>query len=420
MNDQSAWDISLIGAGIVGRAIASDHLQHGLAIRLIDSNPQQLAAAVDALASQSHAAECPPKRWGDACWATELLPNGSQRGATPRQSIVIESIVERREPKQQVLALAEQLSGDDAILATNTSTIPLADVTQRVLSQGRCCGLHFFMPVDQRPLIEIITGDATSEATVAIAKRYAAALGKQHLIVRDAPGFVVNRMLVPYLNESVQLLCSGTPAEQIQRVATENGMPMSPLELMDWIGMETGFHAGRAIWQAFPSRIEPSPLTPAMVKAKLPGRAGGEGFYVYKADQRSATLGPTAQMLVERYTRETVARSDAQVAVRLFFPMLIEAACILLERVVGDLDSIERAFRGGLGFRDANGFIHRFDAFGNAQCLEELSQLSTLGRRFTAPPELLAALQATSSTTDALQQLCRLGDTQQPHTAASS
>ncbi|WP_218934683.1 3-hydroxyacyl-CoA dehydrogenase family protein [Rosistilla ulvae] len=406
MNEQIDWNISLIGAGIVGRAIAWDHLRGGIGIRLIDSNPAQLAATVDSLIAQAGGTKSDPIRWGDDAWATELTPPGATTSPRGQQAIVIESIVERREPKQQVLATAEQLSPPDAILATNTSTIPLADVTQRVLDRRRCCGLHFFMPVDQRPLIEIITTEATDDATVAIAKRYAAALGKQHLIVRDAPGFVVNRMLVPYLNEAVQLLCSGTSPDQIERVSTERGMPMSPLELMDWIGMETGFHAGRAIWQAFPSRIEPSPLTPAMVKAKLTGRAGGEGFYTYRDDRRSALLGPTAQTLVDRYTRDATTQSDSQVAARLFFPMLIEAACILLQNVVDDLESIQRAIGGGLGFRDPAGFLDRFDRIGTEQCVAELTELATLGRRFAAPPELLAALATADSASDALELLC--------------
>ncbi len=406
LNAPTHWNISLIGAGIVGRAIAWDHLRCKIPIRLIDSNPQQLAATVESLLAETGGTKTDPIRWGDEAWATELVPAGAMVPQPTDQAIVIESIVERREPKQRVLATAEQLSAADAILATNTSTIPLADVTQQVQQRGRCCGLHFFMPVDQRPLIEIITTEATTDDTVAIAKRYAAALNKQHLIVRDAPGFVVNRMLVPYLNESVQLLCSGTSPLQLERVAIDCGMPMSPLELMDWIGMETGFHAGRAIWQAFPSRIEPSPLTPAMVKAKLIGRAGGEGFYSYHDGSRSGDLGPTAQTLVQRYTRDEVSLSDWQVAARLFFPMLIEAACILLQNVVGDLQSIERAMGGGLGFRDPDGFLARFDRIGPEQCLAELNHLATLGRRFASPPELLASLESAGSVSDAFGMLC--------------
>lgn len=407
MNAPTSWHVSLIGAGVVGRAIASDHLRHGLAIELIDSNPSQLSSTIAALVAQNGAVAGDVKRWGEDAWATTVSPSGSQTSTAALQTIVIESIVERREPKQQVLSQAERLVAADAILATNTSTIPLADVMDQVQDRHRCCGLHFFMPVDQRPLIEIITAASTSDQTVAIAKRYAAALGKQHLIVCDAPGFVVNRMLVPYLNESVQLLCSGTPAAQIQRVAMAGGMPMSPLELMDWIGMETGFHAGRAIWQAFPSRIEPSPLTPAMVKAKLTGRAGGEGYYCYRDGQRSIDLGPTATTLIERYTRDSVSRSDPEVATRLFFPMLIEAACILIQGVVGDLESIQRAMQGGLGFCGEEGFLARFDRIGPVKCLAELKQLESLGRRFASPPELISALHNAASVTEAFQQLCR-------------
>ncbi|MEZ6090057.1 MAG: 3-hydroxyacyl-CoA dehydrogenase family protein [Pirellulaceae bacterium] len=342
----------------------------------------------------------------ETAWSIRVAPDASESWSIDKgQRIVIESILERREPKQAVLAGAANRFGDDAILATNTSTIPVADIMRAIPHKERCCGLHFFMPVRQRPLIEIVTTDSTSERTIEVAKRYASAVGKRYLVVRDRPGFVVNRMLVPYLNESVQLLCGGSSAEQIERVALKFGMPMSPFELMDWIGMETNFHAGRAIWQAFPSRIEPSPLTPAMVKAKLKGRAGGEGLYVYASGKRSQALGPTASELVQRYTRDTSELPDQQLAVRLFFPMLIEAACILQQSVVPDLDGIEQAMLGGLGMNADSGFVSYFDELGPRTCRRLLKELVTIGRRYEAPTELMERLEDSSTVSQALRSL---------------
>ena len=145
-------------------------------------------------------------------------------------------------------------------------------------------------------------------------------------MVGDGPGFIVNRLLSPYLNEAMLLLGRGVSADRIERAALEYGMPMSPLELIDWIGTRTMFDAGRVYWQSFPERINPSPMLSALIKNKRFGRACGIGLYDYDHGLRSPQLSPVTLEYCERYRRGVMSIGDDEVMHLLSIPMWIEAA----------------------------------------------------------------------------------------------
>lgn len=389
-------NVYLIGCGVVGQAILQAHLAAGCSVSISDLDEPRLQAVCEqAIAGtpQARVTSAPPLG-GKLPTRHIALPAPETTGLNPTAPpLVIESIYENREAKRQLLSDLQAWLGDEAVLCSNTSTLPIAGLVDHLAAPQQCCGMHFFMPVDQRELVEIVVPPGAASHTIAHAERHAERIGKPALPVADTPGFVVNRMLSPYLNEAFRLLCQGVSAEQLERVAKGFGMPLSPLELVDWIGPRTAFDAGRVYWQAFPGRLDPAPLLPGMVKAKLSGRGGGLGFYRYEQGRRSERLSGEALAVVERYERDRRDWNDEQVRGQLFLPMLIEAHLILASGVVATISEIDTAMRGGLGFRSPAGFFAEFRRWGTAQIAEELR--TRRGQRsFSAAQGLLERLDA--------------------------
>lgn len=362
----------LIGAGVVGTAIASAHLDAGLSVTLADQDPLAIQRALQQLGVD-------PARWeirplpaiGDVLPAMRIqrstageLTSSNTTTTASSPTLIIESIAERLDVKQAFFRQAETWFAGDTILCSNTSTIRLAAIGQSLAHPERLCGMHFFMPVTQRDAVEIIRSPHVSQPTIDVAIQHVNQLNKQPLLVTDAPGFVVNRMLAPYLNQAMTLLCGGVSAERIESAAIAYGMPMSPLELIDWIGTRTTFDAGRVYWQAFPTRIDPSPLIAGLIKKKRSGRGQAGGLYDYVGDTRSATLADDVLALAERYHRDLPRASDAELVELLAIPMWIEAQQILTEQVVGSRADIEIAMAGGLGYQPRGGWFDFFDALG--------------------------------------------------------
>ena len=153
--------------------------------------------------------------------------------------LVIEAIVENAEPKKKLYARLEPQLQAETILASNTSTIPITSLAEGLKRPERFCGIHFFNPVRKMPLVEVIRGKQTSDETVATAVAYAKNIGKSPIVVNDGPGFLVNRLLLPYMNEALELLLEGAEIKQIERVAKAFGMPMGPITLYDVVGLDT-------------------------------------------------------------------------------------------------------------------------------------------------------------------------------------
>lgn len=389
----------LIGCGVVGRAIAEAHLAAGEPFWLGDINPAALdnwAAEVGPLYDLNLASPTPAGTGNAAGIDMPMLRvafRGRQRVASASDALdqespdfVIESIFEQRAAKRRLLSQLQQALGVQAVLCSNTSTIPIAELTVGLQAPQQVCGMHFFMPVERRPLVEIIRPESASAAVIEAAKGHAERLRKPTLEVADTPGFVVNRLLAPYLNEAMRLVQAGVGAEQLERVATELGMPMSPLELIDWIGTRTAFDAGRVYWQAFPQRMEPVALLAGMVKAKRTGRpAGGFYDYAWASDaarravpagdgwQRSRGLAVETAAIVSRYQQHARSWSDEEVMWHLFLPMRIEAELILEAGTVTRPKELDQALRGGLGFQREAGFWQLSEQLGRGRCAAALT-----------------------------------------------
>lgn len=381
----------VVGAGIMGAGIVAANLKRGLSVTLYD-------AATDALSKGAERAlgEAAYDRQQGQVTTEKLLQLAPKLHSAENVSdfeasgIVIEAVVENEAVKQKVLASLEQVVGNDTILASNTSTIPITKLAKALRNPERFCGVHFFNPVRKMKLVEVIRGDQTSDETVATAVGYAKRLGKHPIVVSDGPGFLVNRLLLPYMNEALELLCEGASIDDIERAAKSFGMPMGPITLYDVVGLDTALYAGQTMWEAFPDRIVANPLLPALVKQGRLGQKSGRGFFLHQGGKSRGKHDPDVEPILAQYRRGTQTFTKEQLEDRLFLPMLLEATRILEERLVRNVRDVDLGLIFGVGFPPfKGGLLFWADAVGIPKILERLKPLEAIGNRGAATPLLL-------------------------------
>ena len=381
---------AVVGAGIMGAGIAASHLRAGFAVTLVDVNPQALACVPGIL---DEAAWDRGTKRSDPLRALALageLRTATTMAALAAADLVVESVTERTDVKQQVLADIERTVAAEAVIVTNTSTNPIARLAESLAVPERFCGMHFFNPVRRMTLVEVVRGPATSDATVRRVVAHAKQLGKCPIVVRDSPGFLVNRVLMPYLHEAVEMVREGVPIARIDAVARAFGMPMGPIELYDMIGLDTAFYAGLVLNAAYGDRIEASPVIPALVKSGRLGRKTGSGFYRYAGHRRIVGPDEAAATLIARYAQPPRHDSDRTIADRLLLPMLLEAVRAVDEGLVRDPHDVDLAVIHALGFPPFRGGLFAWaDTLGAAEIIRRLEPLAPLGSRMEPTPRLL-------------------------------
>jgi 3-hydroxyacyl-CoA dehydrogenase len=275
--------LGIVGAGMMGTAIAGVGLRRGLSVSLWDADAGAMRAARGRILEQMQG----DLTDADAQRILDRQVALAERPVFPGCGLVIESVVEALAAKRELYRQLEPELEPGTLLASNTSTIPIGQLAAGLADPSRFCGVHFFHPVRRRPLVEIIRGPATSQATVSKATALAKRIGKLPIVVDDGPGFLVNRLLLPYLNEALDLLLEGAEIETVENAATRFGMALGPLHLLDEIGLDTAFRAGMVLYQAFGERIAASPLLVSMVKKGRLGR-----FLPLHPNARCPRVGP--------------------------------------------------------------------------------------------------------------------------------
>lgn len=382
--------LAVLGSGFMGAGIAGTAVGNaGVSVRLKDTDLPRvgkgLKAAIDILAGRLKRRRITRPEFERQ---SALLSGGTDFAGFQRTDMVIEAVFEDLEVKRKVLADTETATGPRTIFATNTSTIPIADIAARASRPGQVLGMHFFSPVDRMPLLEVIPTDRTAPDTIASTVHFGRKLGKTVIVVRDHPGFWVNRILTPYLNEAGYMLGEGVPMEVIDRTMTRFGFPVGPVTLLDEVGLDVGAKASRVMHQAFGDRLKPSDLLDRLIADQRLGRKNGKGFYLYPKGQKA---GPDETIYDLLGLRPSTPASNEQVEQRLVYSMLNEAAMAAAEGVVrsardGDIGAIfgigYPAFRGGpLSYLDDLGAAHV------VQVLQALEQ--KFGSRFTPAPSLV-------------------------------
>jgi 3-hydroxyacyl-CoA dehydrogenase len=326
----------------MGSAIALEHARLSIPVVLMDNSWEALQRAEERLARDSAVAG--PAR------ALPITFSQNENDLC-RCDLVIESIIEKRSAKQSLYAAVQPHLAPNALLATNTSTIPISQLSSGLPDPGRFGGLHFCHPVCHRPLVEVIAGAVTSRETTSTLVAHAIRLGKLPLVVSDTPGFVVNRLLITYLNEALAAVIAGIPLDEIDSAMVKFGMPLGPLALLDEIGLDTALQSGIVLADVFGDRAAGSELLVRLVKARQLGRKAGAGFYLYPAKSPNPSIGEVCNPRSNTYNRVQFSEAGTSaIAQRLLSPMVAEARRMVGEKLVSSGDAIDLAVIFGLGF----------------------------------------------------------------------
>jgi 3-hydroxyacyl-CoA dehydrogenase/enoyl-CoA hydratase/3-hydroxybutyryl-CoA epimerase len=331
--------VHVVGAGVMGGDIAAWCAQRGLNVTLQDRELKFIQPALQ------RAREGFEKRLRDAGKAAELMtrltPDVNGEGV-PGADVIIEAIFENADAKHELFARVEPRMKSGAILATNTSSIMLEQLDDRLPDPGRLVGVHFFNPVAQLPLVEIVRGEASNDASVQKAIAFTRRIDKLPLPCKSAPGFLVNRVLVPYFAEAFFALQEGVSMETIDEVAMRFGMPVGPVELADVVGLDVCKHVGEIVSNALNRPKPDSTRIDALIAAGKLGRKKGEGFYVWRDGKAVKAPGPHAEPPVDLEDRLMLALAN-------------ECAAVLREGIVADADLIDAGVIFGSGFAPFRG-----------------------------------------------------------------
>lgn len=383
----------------MGASIAAATIRRKLPVVITDCSAEMLSRVEQAVVAEALSREAvagqgaEPDRDRRMAEIRGGLTATADLGAVARCDLVIESIVENVEAKQRVLAVLESRRAGRTVLASNTSTIPLAQLGAKLADPGRLCGIHFFCPVAERPLVEIVRGPGTTDRTLATAASYVEAIGKIPLLVGDGPGFLVNRLLMPYLGEAMQLLQDGATIQQVERAATEFGMPLGPLSALDQIGLDTTLHGGFQLARAFPETAPSSPLLVGLVKAGRLGCKTGAGFFAYEQGKGENLLqrpDPAMDEIIAPWSRDTTGPDQPTTTARLFLSIVLEATRMLTGRNACHPESIDLGMLLGLGFPTwRGGLLYWADSLGASRIVQMLRPLAELHPRLEPTPLML-------------------------------
>jgi 3-hydroxyacyl-CoA dehydrogenase/enoyl-CoA hydratase/3-hydroxybutyryl-CoA epimerase/3-hydroxyacyl-CoA dehydrogenase/enoyl-CoA hydratase/3-hydroxybutyryl-CoA epimerase/enoyl-CoA isomerase len=388
--------VGVLGAGIMGAGIAAAHVRRGIPALMIDNIPPALEKGVANITkSLQGRVEIGRMSPAEAAGALARLSTALTLHGLADRDVVIEAIIENEEAKIQTYREVEKLLPPGAILASNTSTISITRMAKSVKDPDRFAGMHFFNPVDRMQLVEVIRGEKTSDATVATLVALARRVGKTPIVCRDCPGFVVNRILFPYINESLVLLEEGVPARTIDKAAVAFGLPMGPIALNDLVGLDTSLYAGRVVNTAFADRSATTCVLEELVKAGRLGKKNGLGFFNYAKGSKGGDDPAVAAIIAK--CRRPGGRADMgpeEINDRLFLPMLTEASRLLAEGIVRDPGDVDMGLILGTGFPPFRGGILRWaDEQGLANVVKNLAKYEPLGERYR-PTELIRKLAA--------------------------
>ena len=383
--------VVVLGAGVMGGAIAQLLAYKGIRARMKDVNHDAIAGGLrHARRLFDDAVERHKLLLREAQQCMELVSGGIEYQGIAEADLVIEAIVERMETKRTVLREVEERSRPDCVLATNTSSLSVDAIAEVLQRPDRFCGMHFFNPVHRMPLVEVVRGTCSSDETVASVYRLALNLGKVPVVVRDGPGFVVNRILAPYLNEAGWLLADGVTVERIDAAARAFGMPMGPARLLDEVGLDVAHYAANTLHQAFGDRLFPAPPLRELETTDRLGRKNTRGFYRYE-NGRAVGVDRTVYDDLGLASAEHDGPDDDEIRMRLILSMVNEAVRTLGDRVVDRAGELDLATIMGTGFPPFTGGPLRFaDSMGIETIvayLEDLTQRA--GPRFEPAPLLV-------------------------------
>ena len=389
--DKKVERAAVLGAGIMGGGIAYQSALKGTPIKMKDINQAGLDLGL------AEANKLLAKRVNRGRMTVEKMA-GILADITPTMSyddfdnidIVVEAVVENPKVKHLVLAEVEKHVSEDAIIASNTSTISISYLAEAMARPENFCGMHFFNPVHAMPLVEVIRAEKSSDTAIARTVAYANALGKKAIVVKDCPGFLVNRVLFPYFAGFMGLLKDGADFQSVDKVMERWGWPMGPAYLMDVVGMDTGSHAEQVMADGFPDRMTKTFKTAGdvMFENNRYGQKNGKGFYAYELDKKGKPKKVVSEESYELLAPHVDERKDfdkEEIIARMMIPMATELARCLEEEIVGSAAEADMALVFGVGFPPFRGGVFRWiDSLGLETFVAMCDKYQHLGKLYEA------------------------------------
>jgi 3-hydroxyacyl-CoA dehydrogenase/enoyl-CoA hydratase/3-hydroxybutyryl-CoA epimerase len=387
-DSQKISTVGVLGAGVMGAGIAQVAAKAGYKVivkdvkqEFVDKGKATVSKLFEGLV-QKHkmTQEEMDKTMKEMVFTTDYAPLANCE-------LVIEAVIEDLDAKKKVLSELEAVISKDFVFASNTSSLSITKMAEAARKPSSVVGIHFFNPVHKLPLVEIVKAPQTDKETIAMAMSFAMKLGKTTVLTADAPGFVVNRILAPYMREAAVLAEQGVPIEEIDRAMKSFGMPMGPMALLDEVGLDIAGKVVHVMFDALGERFAEPGLMKAIRDLKLLGKKGGKGIYLYDEKEKPVGVNPELQAQIKAEPKKI---QKSQIQDRLVLLMLNEAARILEEGIVEDPSQLDLAMIFGTGFAPFEGGILRYaDSQGIRLVCDKLELLVQVEGKRYEPCELL-------------------------------
>lgn len=395
--DKKIERAAVLGAGIMGGGIAYQSALKGVPIKMKDIAQKGidlgLSEANKLISKRVERKKISAAEMGDVL--NRIEPALSYDGFD-NVDIVVEAVVENPKVKKAVLAEAESKVSADTVIASNTSTISISFLAEALTRPENFCGMHFFNPVHMMPLVEVIRGVKTSDNAVARTVAYANAMGKKPIVVKDCPGFLVNRVLFPYLAGFAMLVRDGVDFQRIDKLMETWGWPMGPAYLLDVVGIDTAVHAEKVMADGFPDRMKRdfTSCTDVLFAAGRLGQKNEKGFYNYELDKKgkpAKVVAPEVLDILKPTITGAVELSDEDIVARMMIPMATELTRCLDEGIVETAAEADMALVYGTGFPPFRGGVFRWiDSIGAQAFCDLANKFSNLGELYSTPDSLKA------------------------------
>ncbi len=382
---------AVVGAGTMGAGIAQWVSARGMTVTLKDVDPAALARGLHTIEkiytdAAKHRVFTAPEATAGFDRITPVHVDVPLKDV----DLVIEAALERLDLKQKIFGELETQVGPQTILATNTSALSVDAIASALQQPERLVGIHFFNPVHKMQLVEIIRGPRTSALALDTALQFVKAIGKLPLFAKDSPGFLVNRVLLPYMVEAVRLFSEGVAAEEIDRLLLDFGMPMGPLRLCDEVGLDVAQHVAKDLEQRLPQPVPITDTLERMIEKKWLGKKSGRGFYLHDAKKKGEHAKPNPEVSSLQKAGVGLTQDAATRLDRLILIQINEAARVLEEGVVEAPEDVDFGMILGTGWAPFRGGPLRYaDKLGAVEIVRRLDHLATKAAPYFTPCQRL-------------------------------
>jgi len=390
---------ALIGAGVMGGGIAWLFSNYDINIRVKDIAQNAIALGYNQVIKiYKQLKQIRKYTEAQASAKIDRISSGLDYSGFDASDFVIEAVVENMAVKKKILAEAETKVGKDVVIASNTSSLSISEMAKDLKNPERFAGMHFFNPVNRMPLVEVIRGEKTSDETIATIVKLSKKLGKTPIVVKDSAGFLVNRILLPYMNEAAYLLQEGAEIQRVDHLIETFGMPMGPFVLADVVGIDVGVKVAHSLHEAFGERMRVADILDELYEnhKDLLGKKVGQGFYLHSSRERShAQVNPKVVEILHKLRKaKSISRvnlTDDEIVDRCVLMMINEAAKCLEEGVVKNASYLDMAMIMGAGFPAFRGGVLRCaDSYGLQKVVDQLRELNRKhGSRFAVSKLLI-------------------------------